>query len=274
MNLLLTGSTSGIGWEKLKALYPYFDQIILPVRNLQKAESSLSLLPDQKKIHLIQMDLSDIKNVYEGAQQIASNFPTLDVLINNAGGMFPGGKKTGDGLDQSFVVNHLGPLLLTKTLIPNLLATKGKIIFVSSEAHKYAEINENDFGLLRLSSSFKAYCNVKLYNILMSRFLVQAYESQGLTSYSLHPGVVRTAFGSEAAPFVKTIIRATQLFFISPEKGAETGIFLTKTPSPELKNGGYYERKKASLSSRTALDHNLGKNLWQYSEEILQQVLS
>lgn len=274
MNLLLTGSTSGIGWEKLKALYPFFDQIILPVRNLQKAESLLSLLPDQKKINLIHLDLADIKSVEKGAKIIASDFPTLDVLINNAGGIFSSSKKTVDGLDRSFAVNHLGPFLLTKILIPNLLAVKGKVIFVSSEAHKFARIDSSDFGLLRLSSSFIAYSNVKLYNVLISRFLVQTYGHQGLTSYSLHPGIVRTAFGSDSAPFLKTLIRATQLFFISPQKGAETGVFLAKTPSIELKNGGYYERKKSTLSSRTALDQNLGKSLWKYSEEILQQILS
>lgn len=274
MNLLLTGSTSGIGWEKLKALYPYFDQIILPVRNLQKAKSMVSFFPDLDKIHLIEMDLSDLASVEKGAQFIAGKYPRLDVLINNAGGMFPNGKKTCDGLDQSFVVNHLGPFCLTKTLIPNLLAAKGKVIFVSSEAHRFAKIDSKDFGLLRVSSSFRAYSNVKLYNILTSRFLVQAYQDQGLSSYSLHPGVVRTAFGSDSAPFLKTLIRATQLFFISPKKGAETGVFLAQTISTRLKNGGYYERKKANLSSRLALDQELGKNLWTYSEELLKQVLS
>jgi NAD(P)-dependent dehydrogenase (short-subunit alcohol dehydrogenase family) len=274
MNLLLTGSTSGIGWEKLKALYPYFDQIILPVRNIEKAKLLLNLLPDQKKIHLIELDLADLKSVEKGARLIAENFPTLDVLINNAGGMFQNGKRTSEGLDQSFVVNHLGPMLLTKTLIPNILAAKGKIIFVSSEAHRFAQVDPSDFGQLRNLSSFQAYSNVKLYNILTSRFLANRYQEQGLTSYSLHPGIVRTAFGSDSSPLLKALIRTTQLFFISPQKGAKTGIFLANTPSSGLKNGGYYVRNKAVISSKTALDRDLGENLWKFSEEILFQVLS
>jgi NAD(P)-dependent dehydrogenase (short-subunit alcohol dehydrogenase family) len=274
MNLLLTGSTSGIGWEKLKALYPYFDQIILPVRNIEKAKLLLNLLPDQKKIHLIELDLADLKSVEKGARLIAENFPNLDVLINNAGGMFQNGKRTSEGLDQSFVVNHLGPMLLTKTLIPNILAAKGKIIFVSSEAHRFAQVDPSDFGQLRNLSSFQAYSNVKLYNILISRFLANRYQEQGLTSYSLHPGIVRTAFGSDSSPLLKALIRTTQLFFISPQKGAKTGIFLANTPSSGLKNGGYYVRNKAVISSKTALDRDLGENLWKFSEEILFQVLS
>jgi NAD(P)-dependent dehydrogenase (short-subunit alcohol dehydrogenase family) len=272
MNLLLTGSTSGIGWEKLKALIPYFDQIILPVRNIEKAKSLLNLLPDQKKIYLIQLDLEDLKSVEKGAIKIASEFPKLDVIINNAGGMFQNGKRTREGLDQSFVVNHLGPMLLTKTLIPNILAAKGKVIFVSSEAHRFAQIDPSDFGQLRNSSSFRTYSNVKLYNILTSRYLANQY--QGLTSYSLHPGIVRTAFGSDSGPLLKALIRTTQLFFISPQKGAETGVFLAKSPSSDLKNGGYYVRNKAVISSKTALDRDLGENLWKFSEEILFQVLS
>jgi NAD(P)-dependent dehydrogenase (short-subunit alcohol dehydrogenase family) len=274
MNLLLTGSTSGIGWEKLKALYPYFDQIILPVRNIEKAKLLLNLLPDQKKIHLIELDLADLKSVEKGARLIAENFPNLDVLINNAGGMFQNGKRTSEGLDQSFVVNHLGPMLLTKTLIPNILAAKGKIIFVSSEAHRFAQVDPSDFVQLRNLSSFQAYSNVKLYNILTSRFLANRYQEQGLTSYSLHPGIVRTAFGSDSSPLLKALIRTTQLFFISPQKGAKTGIFLANTPSSGLKNGGYYVRNKAVISSKTALDRDLGENLWKFSEEILFQVLS
>jgi NAD(P)-dependent dehydrogenase (short-subunit alcohol dehydrogenase family) len=274
MNLILTGSTSGIGWEKVKALYPYFDQIILPVRNVPKAKSLLRLLPDQKKIHLIELDLSDLNSVDKGGRWIAENFPTLDVLINNAGGMFPFGKKTIDGLDQSFVVNHLGPMLLTKTILPNILAATGKIIFVSSEAHRFAHIDPNDIGLSKKLSSFRAYSNVKLYNILTSRYLVNQYQAQGLSSYSLHPGIVRTAFGSDSSPLLKALIRTTQLFCISPQKGAETGIFLTKTQSSDLKNGGYYVRNKAVICSKTALDQKLGENLWKFSEEILFKVLS
>lgn len=274
MNLVLTGSTSGIGWEKVKGLYPFFDKMILPVRNLEKAKSLLSKLPDQRKIHLVEMDLVDMKSVEKAAKQIASEFPKIDVLINNAGGMFPAGLGTKDGLDQSFAVNHLGPFILTKTLLPNLLAAKGKVIYVSSEAHRIAKVTKADLGLLRSPNTINAYSNVKLYNILMSRYLVNQYKNQGLTSYSLHPGAVRTAFGSDSGPVAKALIRATQLFFISPKKGAETSIFLATEPSEKLVNGAYYVRKKAKSPTKIGMDNELGKNLWNFSEEILIKILS
>jgi len=274
MNLVLTGSTSGIGWEKLKGLYPVFDNLILPVRNLEKAKSLIAKLPEQRKIHLVGMDLGDMKSVEKAAKQIASEFPKIDVLINNAGGMFPAGMRTKDGLDQSFAVNHLGPFVLTKTLLPNLLATKGKIINVSSEAHRIAKVSKADLGLLRSPITIHAYANVKLYNVLMSRYLVNQYKNEGLKSYSLHPGAVRTAFGSESGTIAKAVIRATQLLFISPKKGAETGIFLATAPSEKLINGAYYVRKKAKSPSTIAMDNQLGENLWNFSEEILTKILS
>ncbi len=274
MNLVLTGSSSGIGWEKVKGLYPVFDHLILPVRNLEKAKKLVAKLPDQGKIHLIEMDLADMKSTEKAAKKIASEFPKIHVLINNAGGMFPAGLRTKDGLDQSFAVNHLGPYILTKTLLQSLLAAKGKIINVSSEAHRIAIVNKADLGLLRTPNTIHAYSNVILYNILMSRFLANQYKNEGLSSYSLHPGAVRTAFGSESGLVAKAIIRATQLFFISPKKGAETSIFLASEPSDNLINGGYYVRKKAKSPSSNALDKELGKNLWNFSEEILIKILS
>ena len=274
MNLVLTGSTSGIGWEKVKSLYPIVTKLILPVRNLEKAKSLLSKFPDQQKIHLIEMDLADMKSVEKAAKQIASEFSKIDVLINNAGGLFPAGSRTKDGLDQSFAVNHLGPFILTKILLPNLLAAKGKVIYVSSEAHRIAKVNKADLGLLRSPNTISAYSNVKLYNILMSRYLVNNYKNQGLTSYSLHPGAVRTAFGSDSGTITKALIRATQLFFISPKKGAETSIFLATEPFEKLINGAYYVRKKAKSPSSIAMDTELGKSLWNFSEEILIKILS
>lgn len=220
------------------------------------------------------MDLADMKSVEKASKQIASEFPKIEVLINNAGGMFPTGLRKNDGLDQSFAVNHFGPFILTKTLLPNLAAAKGKVIYVSSDAHRFAKVNKADLSLLWSPNTIHAYSNVKLYNILMSRYLVNQYKNGGLTSYSLHPGAVRSAFGSDSGTIAKALIRATQLFFISPKKGAEISIFLATEPSQKLINGAYYVRKKANSSSSFGMDKELGKNLWNFSEEILIKILS
>ncbi len=273
MNLVLTGSTSGIGWETLLALLPQFDRIFLPVRNIPKAENLIQSLAEKEKIVLIPMDLSVIAEVKKGAQILLSQIDEIHVLINNAGGMYPGGKRSEEGVDLSFATNHLGHFLLVQELLPALIKGKARVIQVSSEAHRIAQHPGKDFSLKKSSNTLSAYALVKLYNILFTRELVKNYSSEGLTSYALHPGAVRTAFGSEASSWAKGLIAFTKLFFISPKAGAATSIFLATAPEKSLKNGGYYKQKKISSPSTLALDAQLGKTLWDFSVKEVGRVL-
>ncbi len=273
MNLVLTGSTSGIGWETLLALLPQFDRIFLPVRNIPKAEKLIQSLAEKEKIVLIPMDLSVIAEVKKGAQILLSQTDEIHVLINNAGGMYPGGKRSEEGVDLSFATNHLGHFLLVQELLPALIKGKARVIQVSSEAHRIAQHPGKDFSLKKSSNTLSAYALVKLYNILFTRELVKNYSSEGLTSYALHPGAVRTAFGSEASSWAKGLIAFTKLFFISPKAGAATSIFLATAPEKSLKNGGYYKQKKISSPSTLALDAQLGKTLWDFSVKEVGRVL-
>ena len=274
MNLVLTGSTSGIGWETLLALLPKFDRVFLPVRNLAKAEKLIQHLPQKEKIVLIYLDLSNLASVKAGATILLSQVDAIQVLINNAGGMYPAGKRTAEGLDLSFSSNHLGQFLLFQELLHTLIKGQAKVIQVSSEAHRIAGPPEQDFSLRKSSSTVNSYAKVKLYNILFTNEIITNYASKGLSSYSLHPGAVRTAFGSEASPWAKGLIAFTKLFFISPKAGAATTIFLATTPKENLKNGGYYKNKKLSSASSLSRDPKLAKALWEFSLEEIQRVFT
>ncbi len=272
MTLLLTGSTSGIGWETLKALLPEFNLVILPVRNLKKGEKMIQKLGGKEKIRLVEMDLSLMKSVKKGCEEILTLTDSIDVLINNAGGMFPARKLTAEGLDLTFATNHLGHFFLTCELLPALKKGDAKIINVSSEAHWIASDPRRDFSLKKASNTTSSYGKVKLFNILFTNELKSRYESNGLYSYSLHPGAVKTAFGSETSGFTKALIRVTQLFFISPKAGAENTIFLAKTPKNKLTNGAYYVRKKVKSPSKFGKNPQLSAELWTYSEEVLKSL--
>lgn len=274
MNLVLTGSTSGIGWETLLALLPQFDRVILPVRNLAKAEKLIQHLPQKEKIVLINLDLSNLACVKDGAAAILSQLDAIHVLINNAGGMYPGGKRTTEGIDLSFSSNHLGQFLLFQELLPALIKGQAKVIQVSSEAHRIAKPPEQDFSLRKSTSTVASYAKVKLYNILFTNEIKNRYASEELSAYSLHPGAVRTAFGSEASPWAKGLIAFTKLFFISPKAGAATTIFLATTAKKNLKNGGYYKNKKISSPSTLARNSKLGKALWEFSLAEIRRVFT
>jgi len=274
MNLVLTGSTSGIGWETLLALLPQFDRVYLPVRNLAKAEKLIQHLPEKEKIVLIYLDLSQLASVKQGAEEICQQIDEIHVLINNAGGIYPAGKRSREGLDLSFCSNHLGQFLLFQELLPALIKGQAKVIQVSSEAHRIAGYPEKDFSLRKSLNTVSSYAKVKLYNILFTNEIKINYEEDGLNAYSLHPGAVRTAFGSEASPWAKGIITLTKLFFISPKEGAATTIFLATTPKENLKNGGYYKNKKLSTPSTLGRDSKLGKALWEFSLTEIQRVMA
>ncbi|MFN3996218.1 SDR family NAD(P)-dependent oxidoreductase [Algoriphagus sp.] len=272
MNLVLTGSTSGIGWETLKELLPQFELVILPVRNTEKAQKMIAELPGKDKIRIVSVDLGEMKSVKTGASEILKLTDKIDVLINNAGGMFPAKKLTSEGLDMTFATNHLGHFLLTQELLPALKMGKAKIINVSSEAHRFAGNPSDDYSLKKSSNTGTAYAKVKLYNILFTNELKNRFESDGISSYSLHPGAVRTAFGSETSGIAKGVIRLTQLFFISPKAGAQTTIFLAQTPKANLRNGSYYNRKKPKSPSSFGLSRDLSAKLWEYSVEVLREL--
>lgn len=274
MNLVITGSTSGIGFETIKALYPLFDKLILPVRNLEKAQQMISKFDNPEKFDCLKMDLSSMESVHQVGKQLANSYEKIDVLINNAGGMFPKGKKTQEGLDWSFAVNHLGHFHLSHLLLQNLIQAKGKVLFVSSEFHRMGSVNPTDLGLLKTSNSWKNYSDAKLYNILTSNKLNNLFSSKGLNSYSLHPGAVNTSFGSESDPLSKIFINLTKPFFISPQKGAQTSIFIAKSNKDELQSGGYYDKKKLKSPSSKANDTALQDKLYDFSLQQLEEILS
>jgi NAD(P)-dependent dehydrogenase (short-subunit alcohol dehydrogenase family) len=277
MNLAITGPTSGIGAETVKALASKFDSIFLIVRNKEKGTSLVnSLLPffRREKFIIVPCDLADLSSVAEAANFISGKVESLHVLINNAGGIFPQGKLTVDNLEQTFQVNHLGHFLLTMKLMPLLEnAGEARIINVSSEAHRAARPNLEDVHNIANFRSFPAYANAKLFNILFSSSLSDKFGNRGIRSYSLHPGVVKTNFGGDFSGFFKFLIRLAQPFMIDAVEGAKTSVYLSTTSSNLLKNGGYFKKSKSATPSKTASSKKLGERLWTLSHSLVKEYL-
>lgn len=277
MNLAITGATSGIGKETVKALAPKFREIFLLARNKKKAKKlieDIGAVAPSSRCHLIYCDLMDLKTVAAAAEQIKIQVDHLDVLINNAGGVSKNRKLTQDGLEASFSLNHLGHFLLTRLLLPLLQARSGaRIINVSSEAHKLAK---PDFGDLQCENSYnplRVYANVKLFNILFARSLADRYGEKGICAFALHPGMVRTSFGSGFTGIVKLGMKMIKPLLSSPKKGAKTSVFLATDPEVIQHNGAYYKKLKISKAAKAANSKDLREKLWSASEALTQKWL-
>ncbi|GAB3014025.1 SDR family oxidoreductase [Cyclobacterium sediminis] len=275
MKIAITGATSGIGKEKVKALAPLCEQMFLLVRDEGKAKDLIQSLPShQEKISVIYCDLSDLSSVANAASTLSHKTDQLNVLINNAGGIFPEKSITTDGHELTFCVNHLGHFLLTYLTLPLLISGNGaKIINVSSEAHKAANINQNDLELKNDFSSFKAYANVKLYNLLFTKSLAEKFSDKKIEAYALHPGVVNTNFGTQSKGIFKFLLFLAKPFMIGPKKGAQTGIYLASAQMDSLSNGGYYKKRKLAKAKKDASSKKLRDLLWQYSIAQIQPFL-
>ena len=153
--------------------------------------------------------------------------------------------------------------------MPLLLKANGaRIINVSSEAHKAASVDFKDLQSEKKYSSFKAYANVKLFNILFTKSLAEKFGDQGIKSYAYHPGVVNTNFGHQSKGIFKLLISLFKPFMVSPAKGAETGIFLSTSSEINGKNGEYFKKSKVAKPSDKAQSKILREKLWEASEKL------
>lgn len=277
MKIAITGPTSGIGEVTFKKLASSAEQLFLLARNKEKATQLISDLPKahQEKVVFVPIDLADMDSVRKASELIKNSSDDLDILINNAGGIFNKRHITKDGFELSLSANHLGHFLLTHHLMDLLLKSKSpKVINLSSEAHRAAKVNFEDLNYGESSySSFNAYANVKLFNILFTKSLKEKYGEKGLQSYALHPGVVKTNFGQESGGIFKLFWKLATPFMINAEDGAKTTLHLAQTALPKSYNGYYFKNSKPLTPSSTARSKEMRDKLWSFSEEKLAKWL-
>lgn len=268
---VITGPTSGIGKETALALAKKDHALYLLVRNTEKGEElrkELTAQTGNQAIFVIKCDLADLQSVRDAANELKAKLFNVNVLINNAGGAFLKRELSKDGFEMTFISNHLGHFLLTESLMPLLQKGHARIINVSSEAHKSARPNFDDLQWERSYSALKAYGTAKLYNIYFTKSLAEKYQQTGITAYSLHPGVVNTHIWDNVKGFGRILIWILKLFMISPQKGAETTIYLATQPKLESNSGKYFKKCKVAKTAPIADDISARNRLWQISVQL------
>jgi NAD(P)-dependent dehydrogenase (short-subunit alcohol dehydrogenase family) len=270
--VLITGGNSGIGKATALELAKRDFQVVFVARNHEKAEAVKKEIIDTTKnlkVDYLIADLASIKSVKECVNLFKKTYDRLDILINNAGVCLPEKRITGDGLEESFQINHLSPFLLSNLLFDSLKKSDDpRIINVSSAAHTSGKFDPENLQSEKKFGPFSTYCDTKLLNILFTIELARRLKDDGISVNALHPGVVNTNFAGEFTGILGVLGKLSKPFLISPEKGAATSVYLAT--SEEVKNitGKYFVKCKPEETTNKYITQENCRILWEKSLQI------
>lgn len=270
---LVTGATSGIGLVTARALAAQGATVVMTARDATRGEETVQRFRQETgnpRVNFLLADLSSQQQVRRLAELFQASYPALHVLVNNAGGIFMRRMRTVDGFEMTFGLNHLAPFLLTNLLLEQLKASApARVITVSSMAHQGARIHFDD--LMYSHTPYRAmgaYGQSKLANAMFAYELARRLAGTGVTSNSLHPGLVATGFAKNNGPLYRYGMLLVRPFSIGPEQGARTSIYLAASPEAEGATGEYFVKRKPAKSSKESYDEQAQRRLWEVSETL------
>ncbi|HEV8388081.1 MAG TPA: SDR family oxidoreductase [Nitrososphaera sp.] len=272
---LVTGGTSGIGKEIAIGLAKMGSSVVLVGRDKAKCaavarEITQRLVNHDISVSFLVADLSSQSSIRKMALEFRDEHQHLDILINNAGVFKARYEKTKEGIEYTFAVNHLAPFLLTSLLIDRLKASgNSRVVTTSSIAHRGARIDFEDLQFNRKRyNGIRAYGQSKLANILFTRELARRLDGTSVTTNCFHPGGVRTNLAQDNPWYYRLIWYVATAFLASPEKGADTGIYLASSPELNGITGKYFVKRRDTIPSLAARDQAAALRLWDVSEEL------
>lgn len=275
---IVTGANTGLGYETARALASVGAKVILAGRNPTTNQAALERIKaahPHADVGFQPLDLSSLTSVRSFCDNFA--YPSIDLLICNAGSMSTELLFTEQGFERTVGVCHIGHFLLCKLLMPKVLAAKApRIVMLSSEAHRYPKTLDFD-SLLRPTGKYAAmtaYGQAKLCNALMALELNSRYKDQSLTVSSVHPGnMVSTDFGSESA-LTRLAFKLFSPFTKSANQGAATTIVCAlHEPASDIASG-YFSHCKPANSTNEAKNSAVASKLWDLSEEWVAEFAS
>ena len=270
---LITGGSDGIGFVAALELARLGAQVVIVGRNTVKTKDAVDRIINETGNHSVRYLLADLSSqgdVRRLAEQVKEQIPRLDVLLNNAGAIFLSNRRSVDGIEMTFALNHLGYFLLT-TLLLDLLkdSAPARIVNVSSSSHG----SPGKFRLEELpkpgsNGGYRAYGRSKLCNILFTYELARRLEGSDVAVNTLHPGLVRTNIARNNGVLGRVVNFFIGARGVAAIKGAETLIYLASSPEVTGITGKYFVNCHSLPSSSLSYDTELAYGLWELSERL------
>jgi len=277
---IVTGANTGLGYDTARALAAHGAQVVLAVRNTAKGEAAAERIGKAVRnahVEIHRLDLGSLESVRTAAAELRAAHPRINLLINNAGVMYPSPRQTtADGFELQFGTNHLGHFALTGLLLESLLPVQGsRVVVVGSNAHKQGgEIHFDDLQWERRYNRVAAYNQSKLANLMFTYELQRRLAAKNAPTIAVaaHPGLS----GTDLMRHIPKLIRPfVPLVAQSPERGALPTLLAATNPS--VQGGQYYGPAgigewrgdpKLVYSNRRSHDTDVQRRLWAVSEEL------
>ena len=276
---LVTGGSSGIGLATAQGLLPHFETVGIVGRDQERLRQAAEDLrgSGKGKLETFQADFSSLPDVRRLASEVQERFPSLSVLVNNAGVWHRERRASKDGYEDTFAVNHLAHFLLTNEL-ENLLrlGAPSRVVNVASWTHaRTKSINWDDLMCEKGFKGFRAYAHSKLANVLFSNELARRWSSQGIASNALNPGNVRSRI-TRNNTFLNALHQSpiARLLIMSEADGARASVRAALSPELEGVSGRYFDKLKERLPGDAARDPEAARRLWEVSEQLVAAALS
>lgn len=266
--VVITGASDGIGAAAARELTRRGHDVVVVGRSEEKTAAVAGPLG----VRHFTADFARLDDVRRLARELQESVPRIDVLVNNAGGIFDRRELTPDGHERTWQVNHLAPYLLTRLLLDGLLVHGAAVVSTSSVAARIGRLSPETLVDGRRWSPQRAYADTKLANLLFTRGLDRRYGEHGLAAAAFHPGGVATNFASGTSTALRFLYstRPGRRLMRTPEQGAETLVWLADgAAGRDWRSGGYYENSRPARVPSRAADDALADALWQRSAELV-----
>jgi NAD(P)-dependent dehydrogenase (short-subunit alcohol dehydrogenase family) len=282
---VITGANTGLGYETASALASKGAHVVLAVRNIEKGKAAADLIARATpgaSVAVQELDLSSLESIRNAADQLRSDYPAIDLLINNAGVMMTPKSTTKDGFELQFGTNHLGHFALTNQLLDRVLAApNSRVVTVSSQGHRFARrgIRFDDLQWERSYSRVGAYGQAKLANLLFTYELQRRLQGTNTIAVAAHPGGSNTELARNLPAALRGLATVLAPLMQGPDMGALPT--LRAATDPGVLGGQYFgpdgfgEQRgypKVVASSEASHDTGAQRRLWAVSEELTSVV--